>query len=93
MESKVSFLFIDEFDAFYHHELSALIVEELKKTGVQFVLTTHNTSIITNELLRPDCYFLMNKVAIRSLAKSTSKELREAHNIEKMYKAGSFNAE
>jgi len=93
MESKVSFLFIDEFDAFYHHELSALIVDELKKTGVQFVLTTHNTSIITNELLRPDCYFLMNKLAIRSLAKSTSKELREAHNIEKMYKAGSFNAE
>ncbi len=91
VESMISFLFIDEFDAFYHHELSALIVEELKKTGVQFVLTTHNTSIITNDLLRPDCYFLMNKHKIRSLAKSTSKELREAHNIEKMYKAGSFN--
>ncbi|MFC4477115.1 AAA family ATPase [Flavobacterium chungangensis] len=90
-KSKVSFLFIDEFDAFYHHELSALIVEELKKTGVQFVLTTHNTSIITNDLLRPDCYFLMNKESILSLAKSTPKELREAHNIEKMYKAGSFN--
>ena len=41
----VSFVFIDEFDAFYHHELSRLIVEELKKTGVQFILTTHNTSI------------------------------------------------
>lgn len=89
--SKVSFLFIDEFDAFYHHELSALIVEELKKTGVQFILTTHNTSIMTNDLLRPDCYFLMNKNKIRSLAKSTPKELREAHNIEKMYKADSFH--
>lgn len=91
-ENKVSFLFIDEFDAFYHHELSALIVDELKKTGIQFILTTHNTSIITNELLRPDCYFLMDKENIRSLAKSTPKELREAHNIEKMYKAGSFHA-
>jgi AAA15 family ATPase/GTPase len=90
-ESRVSFVFIDEFDAFYHHKLSALIVEELKKTGVQFVLTTHNTSIITNDLLRPDCYFLINKNSIKSLARSTSKELREAHNIEKMYKAGSFN--
>ena len=90
-EGRVSFLFIDEFDAFYHHGLSALIVEELKKTGVQFILTTHNTSIITNDLLRPDCYFLMNKNSIRSLAKSTSKELRVAHNIEKMYKAGSFD--
>ena len=90
-EAKVPFLFIDEFDAFYHHELSALVVKKLKETGVQFILTTHNTSIITNDLLRPDCYFLMNKRKIQSLAKCTSKELREAHNIEKMYKAGSFN--
>ena len=89
--NQVSFVFIDEFDAFYHHSLSAIIVEELKKTGVQFVLTTHNTSIITNDLLRPDCYFLMDKHEIRSLSNRTSKELREAHNIEKMYKAGSFN--
>lgn len=91
--SKVSFLFIDEFDAFYHHSLSALVVKKLKETGVQFILTTHNTSIITNDLLRPDCYFLMNKKQIRSLSKSTPKELREAHNIEKMYKAGSFNVD
>ncbi len=91
-DSKVLFLFIDEFDAFYHHELSALVVKELKKTGVQFILSTHNTSILTNDLLRPDCYFLMNKKEIKSLAKSTVKELREGHNIEKMYKAGSFHA-
>jgi AAA15 family ATPase/GTPase len=90
-ESEVSFLFIDEFDAFFHHELSKLIVEELKKTGVQFVLTTHNTSIMTNDLLRPDCYFTMNKKSIQSFSKGTEKELREAHNIEKMYKAGTFN--
>jgi AAA15 family ATPase/GTPase len=89
--SKVSFLFIDEFDAFYHHSLSALIIEKLKETNVQFILTTHNTSIISNDILRPDCYFLMNKKQIKSLSKLTDKELREAHNIEKMYKAGSFN--
>lgn len=89
--SKVSFVFIDEFDAFYHHELSVIIVKELRKTGIQFILTTHNTSIMTNDLLRPDCYFLMNKESIKSLPKCTLKELREAHNIEKMYKAGSFN--
>lgn len=89
--SKVSFVFIDEFDAFYHHSLSALIVEKLKETGVQFILTTHNTSIMSNDLLRPDCYFEMTKNRIRSLSNSTHKELREAHNIEKMYKAGSFD--
>jgi len=90
-DDKISFLFIDEFDAFYHHELSELIIKELKKIGIQFVLTTHNTSIISNDLLRPDCYFLMSNSAIKPLSKCTSKELREAHNLEKMYKAGTFN--
>lgn len=88
---KVSFLFIDEFDAFYHHELSELIVEELKKTGVQFILTTHNTSIMSNDLLRPDCYFVMNKDKIYSLPNLTDKELREGHNLEKIYKANGFS--
>lgn len=91
--AKVSFVFIDEFDAFYHHTLSALLVEKLKETGVQFILTTHNTSIMTNDLLRPDCYFEMTKKHIRSFSNSTQKELREAHNLEKMYKAGSFDVE
>ncbi len=89
----VSFIFVDEFDAFYHHALAVLIVEKLKETGVQFILTTHNTSIMTNDLLRPDCYFTMTKKQIRSFSNSTEKELREAHNIEKMYKAGSFDVD
>lgn len=89
--SKVTFLVIDEFDAFYHHELSAMIVEKLKETGIQFILTTHNTSIISNDILRPDCYYVMNKERISSLSNCTEKDLREAHNLEKMYKAGTFN--
>lgn len=91
IKSKVSILFIDEFDAFYHHELSALIVRKLLSADIQFILTTHNTSIITNDLLRPDCYFLMNSERIQSLSRCTSKELREAHNLEKLYRAGTFN--
>jgi len=87
----VQFLFIDEFDAFYHHDLSALIIEKLKQlTDTQIILTTHNTSIISNTLLRPDCYFLMDNNKITALKDRTHKELREAHNIEKMYRAGSF---
>ena len=89
--SPVTFLFIDEFDAFYHHDLSALIVDMLRNVKAQVIITTHNTSVMTNDLLRPDCYFLMRSNGMHSLASSTSKELREAHNIEKMYKAGSFS--
>jgi AAA15 family ATPase/GTPase len=87
----ISFLFIDEFDAFYHHSLSRIIIEKLKEViDTQIILTTHNTSIISNDLLRPDCYFLMYEDNIKSLSNRTVKELREAHNIEKMYRAGSF---
>jgi AAA15 family ATPase/GTPase len=90
-DDNVSFMFIDEFDAFYHHDLSWAIIERLKEIGnTQVIVTTHNTSIISNDLLRPDCYFLMSSDKIVSIANSTEKELREAHNIEKMYRAGSF---
>lgn len=87
----VTFLFIDEFDAYYHHALSAAIIELLKDIKAQTIVTTHNTSLISNELLRPDCYFLMYPERIESLANRTPKILREAHNIEKMYRAGAFN--
>lgn len=87
----LKFVFIDEFDAFYHFRLSKLIISKLKEiTNTQIILTTHNTSLLSNDLLRPDCYFLMYPNKIKSLSDSTDKELREAHNIEKMYKAGAF---
>lgn len=90
LRGEVLFVFIDEFDAFYHHELSRLVIKKLKETGVQFIVTTHNTSIMSNDLMRPDCYFLMNNRKILPLTMCTEKELREAHNIEKIYKAGAF---
>jgi AAA15 family ATPase/GTPase len=90
-KEQISFVFIDEFDAFYHHDLSELVVKELKKIDAQVILTTHNTSIMTNDLLRPDCYFLMNKEVIKPLNKCTEKELRFAHNIEKIYRADGFH--
>lgn len=90
-EENCKFVFIDEFDAFYHHDLSKIIVKKLKEmTSTQVILTTHNTSNISNDILRPDCYFIMDSEKITSLKDRTNKELREAHNIEKMYKAGSF---
>lgn len=86
-----SLVFIDEFDANYHHELSELIVKKLKGINSQVILTTHNTSLMTNDLMRPDCDFLMENDKITPFCNLTDKELRFAHNIEKMYKAGAFN--
>jgi len=87
-----SFIFIDEFDAFYHQRLAEYVINEVKKIkDCQFILTTHDTGVMSNDIMRPDCLFLMYKDKIRAVSASTDKELRFAHNIEKMYRAGAFD--
>lgn len=88
---RITLACIDEFDAYYHHELSMNIVKVLKSVGCQTILTTHNTSIMTNDLLRPDCYFVMDNQEIVNLVGATDKEIRQAHNLEKIYKSGGFS--
>lgn len=88
----LSFVFIDEFDAFYHTDLSASVIRKLMmEENIQVVFTSHNTDIITNELLRPDCYFILKDNTIKPFCNLTDKALREAHNLQKMYKAGAFH--
>jgi AAA15 family ATPase/GTPase len=87
-----SFIFIDEFDAFYHQSLSEFVVREIKKiNNCQFILTTHDTSVMSNDILRPDCLFLMGKNKLKSLSILSEKEIRFAHNVEKMYRSGAFD--
>lgn len=89
---KASFVMVDEFDAFYHSELSESLVKLVKKlTDTQIIFTTHNTDLMSNDLLRPDAYFQIQNNQIKPFDELTEKEIRRAHNIQKMYKAGSFN--
>ena len=88
--STASFVFIDEFDAFYHYELAFAVCERLFAHSCQVALTTHNTSLMTNDLLRPDCYFLIDGKKIKPLNKCTLKELRQGHNLEKLYRGDGF---
>jgi len=91
-EEPPSFVFIDEFDAFYHQRLSEFVIKKIKEiSNCQFILTTHDTGVMSNDIMRPDCLFLMYNDKIQSLSSLTEKELRIAHNIEKMYRAGAFN--
>ncbi|MCM1112092.1 MAG: AAA family ATPase [Muribaculum sp.] len=86
-----AFIFIDEFDAFYHTDLSIAIIHKLMmEENIQIVFTSHNTDIISNELLRPDCYFILDDNTIQPFCDLTDKSLREAHNLQKMYRAGAF---
>ena len=87
----VSFAFVDDFGAFYHFNLATALVRllcNLKQT--QVLLTTHRTDLMSNDLLRPDCYFLLNENRIAPISSLTAKELREAHDLQRMYKAGAF---
>lgn len=89
---KASFVFIDEFDAFYHFGLSKAVVELIKSLPkTQVFVTTHNTDLLSNDLLRPDCYFEIVNNKIYAFNEMTDKDIRKAHNMQKMYKAGAFN--
>jgi len=89
----VSFLFIDEFDAFYHFDLAKNVLKYVYELdNLQAVFTTHNSYLASNSLLRPDCYFNLINGKLKSFADSTDRELREGHNLEKMLRNGEFNA-
>ena len=90
---KTTFVFIDEFDAFYHFDLSLKVCKMLFDIKCQVFLSSHNTYLMTNDLLRPDCNFILQNNKIKPLQACTEKELRFGHNIEKIYKAGAFHVE
>lgn len=90
--SDVSFMYIDEFDAFYHYELSESIVIMLEKMNkFQKILTSHNTNLLSNRIMRPDCYFILTKDKLTSFANATERDLREGHNLKKLYMSGEFD--
>lgn len=90
--SQASLVFIDEFDAFYHFKLAYEVCKRLfKYENCQVFMTSHNTYLMTNDLLRPDCNFILDQNIIKPLCECTEKELRFGHNIEKIYKSGAFH--
>lgn len=91
--NEASFVFIDEFDAFYHFRLAFEVCKRLFDMDCQIFTSSHNTYLMTNDLLRPDCNFILNNNKIKCLADCTDKELRFGHNIEKIYRAGAFSDE
>lgn len=90
---KASLIFMDEFDAYFHYEMAEKVVLFLKKNypASQVILTTHNTNLMTNHIMRPDCLMILSRDGrITPLCAATERELREGHNLEKMYIAGEF---
>lgn len=87
---KLTFLFVDEFDAFFHFEAAQSILRKINEGSFQSVLTSHNTFLMNNELSRPDACFVIADGEIKNLQRRTNKAIREGHNLEKMYVNGAF---
>lgn len=90
---EASFIYLDEFDAFYHYEMAENVIRFFKKrySKCQIILTSHNTNLMTNRLMRPDCLFILSSFGtLIALCNATERELREGHNLEKMYISGEF---
>ncbi|HJJ90146.1 MAG TPA: AAA family ATPase [Methanocorpusculum sp.] len=91
--NEVSLLFMDEFDAYYHFELARKIIEILKNyPQMQVIFTTHNTALMGNNILRPDCYLIISNGELKPYPECAGgKEIREGHNLEKIYRNGGLN--
>lgn len=93
MGRKESLMYMDELDVFFHHEVSKNIIRFFKEKYPknQIIMTTHSTNLITNRLMRPDCLFILSRSGkLTALCDATLRELREGHNLEKMYISGEF---
>ncbi len=89
-----SFIYLDEFDAFYHYEMAGKVIDFFKRRypKCQIIMTSHNTNLMTNRLMRPDCLFILSRIGtLTPLCNATERELREGHNLEKMYISGEFD--
>ena len=89
-----SILYFDEFDAFFHFELSEKIVQYIKEKYKDslVIFTTHNTNLMSNKIMRPDTLFILSTSGkLTPLCKATDRELREGHNLGKLYMNGEFD--
>lgn len=91
--SNCSLIYIDDFAAFYHYEMAEKLISffKTKYPKCQLIMTSHNTNLMTNKIMRPDCLFILSsRGTLTTLCDATERELREGHNLEKMYIRGEF---
>ena len=91
MKEHLKFLFLDEYDAFYHFNLSQGILRRVNSDpSFQAILTTHNPYLADNAIMRPDCYLNIKNGKIRSFADSTNRIIREGNSLERMVLSDDF---
>ncbi|MCQ2069904.1 MAG: AAA family ATPase [archaeon] len=85
-------MFFDDFDDMFHYRPAEKAIRSII-TGSerQCIFVTHNTGLVSNDFLRPDCCFILSDRKLRSLASLTDKDIRKGHNLEKMLREGEFS--
>lgn len=85
-------LFLDGFDECCHHQTAEAVMREiLDRRDVQCIFASHSTSLVSNRLMRPDCYLILDSHGIAPLPDLTEREIREGHNLEKLLRGGEFD--
>ena len=79
-------LIIDEFDAYYHYSTAQAILKIVNSyKNMQSIITTHNITLMNNQITRPDCCYLISDNKIFLLHKLNKKEIREKNNLQNIY--------
>jgi AAA15 family ATPase/GTPase len=85
MKDKITFLYLDEYDAFYHFNLAQSVLRIVNDDkSYQSIVTTHNPYLADNAIMRPDCYMNLKDGKIKSFADSTNRVIRQGNSLEKM---------
>ncbi len=85
-------LFLDGFDSHYHYRLAEEVMQRIsERQSVQCIFTSHSTSLVSNRMMRPDCYLCLDSYGMASLADLTDREIRQGHNLEKLLRGGEFD--
>lgn len=85
-------IFFDDFDDMFHYRTAENAIRAIiSRIRAQCIFVTHNTGLISNDFLRPDCCFIMNDGNLSSFASLTDKDIRKGHNLEKMLREGEFD--
>ena len=91
---KPGMLIIDEFGNSLHNRLAEKIVKFFmgKSEKSQLFITSHDTNLISNSVLRPDQIYLISFDGSNgsNVARVSKFKPREAQNLEKMYLGGMF---
>ena len=85
-------IFFDDFDDMFHYRTAENAIRYIISSNrAQCIFVTHNTGLVSNDFLRPDCCFIMDGGTLNSFASLTDKDIRRGHNLEKMLRGGEFD--